>query len=193
MRMLRRDLNDRMVSQTSEMLENGSHVEGAVALLRVTQLAASNFFLGSFSFFFSIWDWEPAAGRKRSRCNSWAHPSEDFSFFTWWNSVNRWKEKNRKATEAPPLASSGHSQVVGWETTRPESMRPVCLPAFWSTSLPDRPHVVKCKEMKADRNSRIRQAELANDARQVFPFSSPFSSAATFQFPHFSVRAAAPL
>ena len=52
MRMLRRDLNDRMVSQTSEMLENGSHVEGAVALLRVTQLAASNFFLGSFSFFF---------------------------------------------------------------------------------------------------------------------------------------------
>ena len=54
MRMLRRDLNDRMVSQTSEMLENGSHVEGAVALLRVTQLAASNFFLGSFSFFFQF-------------------------------------------------------------------------------------------------------------------------------------------
>ena len=193
MRMLRRDLNDRMVSQTSEMLENGSHVEGAVALLRVTQLAASNFFLGSFSFFFVQF----GIGSLRqagSGADATAGPIRRriFPFFTWWN-VNRWKEKNRKATEAPPLASSGHSQVVGWETTRPESMRPVCLPAFWSTSLPDRPHVVKCKEMKADRNSRIRQAELANDARQVFPFSSPFSSAATFQFPHFSVRAAAPL
>jgi len=141
--------------------------------------------------FFSIFR-EPAAGRKRSRCNSWAHPSEDFSFFVCFlpggTASTAGKKKNRKATEAPPLASSGHSQVVGWETT----------PASRCVSiLVGRPHVVKCEEMKADRNSRIRQAELANDARQVFPFSSALLLRSHrlqhSNFPHFSVRPAAPL
>jgi hypothetical protein len=89
------------IGSASEMLQNGSHVEGAVALLPVTHLAGSfpHFFLGCVFSFFSIFR-EPAAGRKRSRCNSWAHPSEDFSFFVCFlpggTASTAGKKKNRK-------------------------------------------------------------------------------------------------